>query len=198
MRTRDSLCDSADSVRYSWSACSAVCVSGCRQDMHDQPKYIPLRASTFFDDERSARPLVAGTVARGQLHEDALLYTGKVNGADATIFPFPIDERAHGARSGAVRHLLLAVPRAHRPGRRHGRAPRLPASAVVSRRSPAERARRTFLRRHDQRLRRDARLRRADQGGGSLGHHRLHPRPAAQRARDRSTTCRPDERGKLQ
>ena len=65
----------------------------CRQDMHDQPKYIPLRESTFFADRRSARPIVAGTVARGQLHEDTLLYTGKINGADATVFPFPIDER---------------------------------------------------------------------------------------------------------
>ena len=45
--------------------------------MHDQPKYIPLRESTFFADARSARPLVAGTVARGQLRDDALLYTGK-------------------------------------------------------------------------------------------------------------------------
>jgi mono/diheme cytochrome c family protein len=63
----------------------------CRQDMHDQPKYIPLRQSAFFGDERSARPLVPGTVARGQLREDALLYTGKTNGADATTFPFPID-----------------------------------------------------------------------------------------------------------
>src|SRR5262249_38736533 len=65
--------------------------SACRQDMHDQPKYIPLRQSAFFGDERSARPIVAGTVARGQLREDTLLYTGKVNGADATMFPFPID-----------------------------------------------------------------------------------------------------------
>jgi mono/diheme cytochrome c family protein len=63
----------------------------CRQDMHDQPKYVPLRQSTFFGDERSARPLVPGTVARGQLHEDTLLYTGKVNGADATVFPFAVD-----------------------------------------------------------------------------------------------------------
>jgi mono/diheme cytochrome c family protein len=61
--------------------------------MHDQPKYIPLRESTFFADQRSARPIVAGTVARGLLHEDTLLYTGKVNGADATVFPFPIDEK---------------------------------------------------------------------------------------------------------
>lgn len=70
-----------------------VSVAGCRQDMHDQPKYIPLRQSTFFADQRSARPLVAGTVARGQLRDDPLLFTGKVNGADATIFPFPIDEK---------------------------------------------------------------------------------------------------------
>jgi hypothetical protein len=69
-----------------------IAAAGCRQDMHDQPKYIPLRESTFFNDGRSARPLVAGTVARGQLHEDALLYTGKVDGADTVMFPFPIDE----------------------------------------------------------------------------------------------------------
>src|SRR6202790_5287603 len=71
----------------------ALAGSACRQDMHDQPKYIPLRESTFFSDARSARPLVAGTVARGQLHEDALLYTGKGNGTDATMFPFRIDNR---------------------------------------------------------------------------------------------------------
>jgi mono/diheme cytochrome c family protein len=59
--------------------------------MHDQPKYVPLRQSAFFGDERSARPLVAGTVARGHLREDALLYTGKLNGADATMFPFAVD-----------------------------------------------------------------------------------------------------------
>jgi mono/diheme cytochrome c family protein len=72
---------------------AALGVVGCRQDMHNQPKYIPLRESTFFPDERSARPLVTGTVARGQLRDDALLYTGKVNGADATVFPFPITDR---------------------------------------------------------------------------------------------------------
>ena len=65
---------------------------GCRQDMHDQPKYIPMRDSTFFSDGRSARPIVAGTVARGQLRDDPLLYTGKVNNADATTFPFAIDD----------------------------------------------------------------------------------------------------------
>jgi mono/diheme cytochrome c family protein len=77
----------------SFAIFALIVISGCRQDMHDQPKYIPLRESTFFNDARSARPFVAGTVARGQLHEDALLYTGKVNNADATVFPFAIDAR---------------------------------------------------------------------------------------------------------
>jgi mono/diheme cytochrome c family protein len=61
--------------------------------MQDQPKFIPLRESTFYEDQRSARPLVPGTVARGQLHEDTLMYTGKVGGMDSTVFPFPIDDR---------------------------------------------------------------------------------------------------------
>jgi mono/diheme cytochrome c family protein len=66
---------------------------GCRQDMHDQPKYVPLRQSAFFGDDRSARPLIAGTVARGHLNDDTLLYTGKVGNADATMFPFAVDQR---------------------------------------------------------------------------------------------------------
>jgi mono/diheme cytochrome c family protein len=65
--------------------------AGCRQDMHDQPKYVPLRPSTFFSDARSARPLVEGTVARGQLHDDELMYTGKVKGEDATLFPMAVN-----------------------------------------------------------------------------------------------------------
>ena len=68
-------------------------LGACRQDMHDQPKYIPMRESTFFGDGRSARPPVPGTVARGQLRDDTVLYTGKRNGVDADVFPFPITER---------------------------------------------------------------------------------------------------------
>lgn len=39
-------------------------VSGCRQDMHNQPKFIPLRSSEFYADRRSARYPVPGTVSR--------------------------------------------------------------------------------------------------------------------------------------
>jgi Cytochrome C oxidase, cbb3-type, subunit III len=66
-------------------------ISGCRQDMQDQPKYIPLRPSSFFNDGRSQRPSIAGTVARGHLDEDALFYTGKgPDGKFVDDFPFPV------------------------------------------------------------------------------------------------------------
>jgi mono/diheme cytochrome c family protein len=87
-----------------WLAGLAIAVllgagAGCRQDMHDQPKYKPLRASAFFEDGRSARPLPEDTVARGQLRDDEHLYMGKSGGALATTFPFAVTsevlERGH-------------------------------------------------------------------------------------------------------
>ena len=55
---------------------AVLALAGCRQDMQDQPKYIPLRPSDFFGDGRSERPLMEGTVARGHLDDDTALYTG--------------------------------------------------------------------------------------------------------------------------
>ncbi len=68
----------------------AIAQDGCRLDMHLQPKYNPEVPSDFFSDGRSARTPVDGTVPRGQLRTDELLYTGKINGATANIFPFPM------------------------------------------------------------------------------------------------------------
>jgi hypothetical protein len=81
------------SARLLWLALVvlALASSACRQDMHDQPKYIPLRASDFFADGRSERPLVDGTVARGHLDDDAAYYTGKgPDGKPLDAFPFPV------------------------------------------------------------------------------------------------------------
>jgi mono/diheme cytochrome c family protein len=61
-------------------AAPLVLLLGCRQDMHDQPKYKPYVASSLFQNGQSARPLVEGTVARGQLKDDVELYTGKTAG----------------------------------------------------------------------------------------------------------------------
>src|SRR5262245_4556435 len=51
----------------------------CQQQMADQPRYKPLQKSEFFDDQRASRPLVEGTVARGQLQADERLYSGKAD-----------------------------------------------------------------------------------------------------------------------
>jgi mono/diheme cytochrome c family protein len=69
---------------------SAVALAGCRQDMHDAPRYEPLEASTFFANGQASRLLVANTVARGTLREDTHLNEGKVNGELATTFPMPV------------------------------------------------------------------------------------------------------------
>jgi hypothetical protein len=58
--------------------------------MHNQPKYIPLRESTFWADGRSARLPVANTVARGNLRADEYFYTGKINGQEGDTFPLPV------------------------------------------------------------------------------------------------------------
>ena len=70
---------------------SLAALAACRQDMHDQPKYIPLRPSSFFDDGRSARPLSDNTIARGHLDEDTIFYTGRdASGKLVNEFPFPV------------------------------------------------------------------------------------------------------------
>ena len=73
-------------------------LSGCRIDMHVQPRQNPLSKSDFYPDQRSARPPVEGTVARGQLHEDAYFYTGKINNSPGEFMPFPVTKEVlvHG------------------------------------------------------------------------------------------------------
>jgi mono/diheme cytochrome c family protein len=64
---------------------AACLLAGCQQQMAKQPKYLPLEASEFFEDGRSARPLIAGTVARGHLHTDEAFYAGKLGPSAETI-----------------------------------------------------------------------------------------------------------------
>ncbi len=60
-------------------------------DMYNQPKYKGLRESSLFTDGKSARELVAGTVPRGFLREDAHLYRGVVEDTVlARTFPMPV------------------------------------------------------------------------------------------------------------
>ncbi|HXO44576.1 MAG TPA: cytochrome c [Candidatus Cybelea sp.] len=68
----------------------ALLLFGCRLDMHVQPKYLPYEPTDFFGDGRSERQPVPGTVARGQLRLDELMFTGRENGVVVNKFPFPI------------------------------------------------------------------------------------------------------------
>ena len=68
-----------------------VVISGCT-DMYDGQKIKPLEESSFFDNRLSARPLVEGTVPRGELRLDEHLYKGRVGGVLVETFPFPISE----------------------------------------------------------------------------------------------------------
>jgi mono/diheme cytochrome c family protein len=73
---------------------SAICyllsLSACRQKMANQPRYDPLEPSDFFADGMSARPRIAGTVARGDLAIDPVVASGKMNGQDIDGFPMAV------------------------------------------------------------------------------------------------------------
>ena len=95
---------------WGFVAASLLALTGgaCRQDMHNQPKYTPYKPSAFFADGRSARPVIEGTVAQGQLMEDELLYTGRVGGQPSPVFPFPVDEAV--MKRGRERYDIYCSP----------------------------------------------------------------------------------------
>ena len=96
-------------------ALAAFSLAGCRQDMHDQPKYIPLRPSAFFADGRSERPLIEGTVARGHLNDDTAFYTGKgPDGKALDTFPFPVTKDV--VERGQTRYNVYCAPCHDRTG----------------------------------------------------------------------------------
>ena len=86
--------------------------------MHNQPKYKPLAATTFFGDGRASRPTIEDTVARGQLRVDQARYTGKQNGKDIEFFPIQIT-RADVER-GHDRFNIYCTPCHGRLGDGHG------------------------------------------------------------------------------
>jgi mono/diheme cytochrome c family protein len=90
------------------SAAGLLLLGSCRLDMQVQPKFIPLRENDFFADHRSARTPVVGTIARGQLEDDSLLYSGMVNGKPADQFPFAIS--TNDLERGRERFNIFCAP----------------------------------------------------------------------------------------
>jgi cytochrome c553 len=72
------------------SATALLLLAGCRADMQNQPYQRPLVESDFYADKRAARPLVEGTVARGDQRADTYFYTGKIGKDDGNYMPFPL------------------------------------------------------------------------------------------------------------
>jgi mono/diheme cytochrome c family protein len=81
---------------------------GCRQDMHDAPRYEAFEANSQFADGRAARIAPAGTVARGLLREDEALYTGKVDGVMVDRVPFALSH--DDLRRGQERYTIYCTP----------------------------------------------------------------------------------------
>lgn len=78
-------------VRGAAAVAILILATGCRQDMHDQPRIKPLGANAFFADGQGARPLPAGAVARGDLREDHEFWTGTtVDGVPLQTIPMPV------------------------------------------------------------------------------------------------------------
>ena len=66
---------------------AALVLTGCRQDMHNQPKFIAQRGTDFYADGRSSRPQVANTVARSQGPATTYFETGLQGGKEGDGLP---------------------------------------------------------------------------------------------------------------
>ena len=97
-----------DFLTFGLLLASVTLFSACRLDMHVQPKQNPLSRSDFFTDQRSERPPVEGTVARGQLHEDTYFYTGKLGNTPGDYSPFPVTKEV--LERGRERYNIYCSP----------------------------------------------------------------------------------------
>jgi mono/diheme cytochrome c family protein len=97
---------------------ATLVLAGCRQDMHNQPKFVPQRGTTFFADGRSSRPQVENTVGRDQLHEDAYFYTGLQDGKEGD--GLPIELTPVTLQRGQERYNIYCTPCHSRVGNGNG------------------------------------------------------------------------------
>ena len=88
----------------------ALLLAGCRNDMHDQPRFKPLQESDFYPDLRSARAPVEGTVARGDLREDTYFYTGKIGANPGDYMPQEVPVNEDTLARGRERFNIYCAP----------------------------------------------------------------------------------------
>lgn len=96
---------------------------GCRNDMHDQPRFKPLAKSDFYADLRSSRAPVEGTVARGDLREDSYFYTGKIGANPGDYMPAEVPVNEENLERGRERFNIYCAPCHSRVGDGNGMIP---------------------------------------------------------------------------
>ncbi len=97
------------------------CTTACRLDMHVQPRQNPLSRSDFYPDQRSERPPVEGTVARGSSTKTPTSTPEKSATIPATSCPSPSPKKSWPAAASAS---TFSAP------------PATPASATATASSP--------------------------------------------------------------
>jgi len=80
------------------------------QDMDNQERFKAQQAAPLFADGRELRPPVAGTVARGDLHEDPHYYKGRLGDRWATTFPPQVRIDVPFVRRGQQRFNIYCAP----------------------------------------------------------------------------------------
>ncbi|MFC6645861.1 c-type cytochrome [Granulicella cerasi] len=94
-----------------------LALAGCRQDMHDQPKFFPQRGTSFYGDGRSVRPQVDNTVSRDQM-QDAYFSTGMMDGKEGDGLPIPLTKDT--IARGQERYNVYCTPCHSRVGNGEG------------------------------------------------------------------------------
>lgn len=106
-------------TKHAFLLSAVLLAAGCRQNMHNQNKVLPLRKSDFFADGQSARPLPAGTVARGGPGEKIAPYTG-LTVSRQILPPGPPPVTLALLRRGQERFNIFCSPCHDRTGSGHG------------------------------------------------------------------------------
>ena len=110
-------------IRLALGLVVLVILVGCRNDMHDQPRFKPLAESDFYQDLRASRAPVEGTVARGQLNEDTYFYTGKIGANPGDYMPAEVPVNEETLARGRERYNIYCAPCHSRVGDGNGMVP---------------------------------------------------------------------------
>ena len=110
-------------LRIAMGLLALAILIGCRNDMHDQPRFKPLAKSDFYEDLRASRAPVEGTIARGQLHEDTYFYTGKIGANPGDYMPAEVPVNEATLERGRERFNIYCAPCHSRVGDGNGMIP---------------------------------------------------------------------------